>query len=143
MKPLSFLFALFSLSLTAELHGLVITEIHYGPPAGEHLEFVEVSNDAPSPEDISGYSFVEGIAFKFPPGTVLEAGGVLVVCANADAVRAAYGIENVVGNFVGLLDNGGERLTVVNHAGGVIESVRYNDQGQWPVGPDGTGHTLV
>ena len=143
MRSLSFLFALFSLSLTVELHGLVITEIHYGPPAGEHLEFVEVSNDAPSPEDISGYSFVEGILFRFPSGTVLEAGGVLVVCANADAVRAAYGVENVVGNFVGLLDNGGERLTVVNHAGRVIQSVRYNDQGKWPVGPDGTGHTLV
>jgi hypothetical protein len=137
------LFALFSLSLTAELHGLVISEIHYRPPEGEHLEFVEVSNDAPSPEDISGYSFVEGIVFTFPPGTVLEAGGVLVVCANVDAVRAVYGIENAVGNFVGRLDNGGERLTIANHAGRVIQSLRYNDQGKWPVGPDGTGHTLV
>ena len=53
-KSFSFLFALFSLSLTVELHGLVITVIHYGPPAGEHLEFVEVSNDAPSPSDRPG-----------------------------------------------------------------------------------------
>jgi hypothetical protein len=140
LKLLSFLFAL---GLTAELHGLVISEIHYRPPEGDHLEFVEVSNDAPSPEDISGYSFVEGIVFKFPPGTVLEAGGVLVVCANVDAVKAVYGIENAVGNFAGRLDNGGERLTVVNHAGGLIQSLRYNDQGKWPVAPDGTGHTLV
>ena len=142
-KSLSCLFALLSLSLTAELHGLVISEIHYRPPAGDHLEFVEVSNEAPSPEDISGFSFVEGIVFRFPAGTVLEAGGVLVVCANVDAVRAVYGIENAVGNFSGRLDNGGERLTIANHAGRVIQSVRYNDQGKWPVGPDGTGHSLA
>ena len=141
-KSLTFLFALFSLILTVDLHGLVITEIHYRPPDGDFLEFVEVSNDAPSPEDISGYSFVEGIAFTFPDGTVLDAGGVLVVCANVDAVRLVYGIENVIGDYAGRLENGGERLTVVNHAGRVIHSLRYNDQGKWPVGPDGTGTRL-
>src|SRR4029453_18930332 len=120
----------------------VISEIHYHPPAGdEALEMVEVSNDSSTPEDISGYSFSEGIAFEIPPGTVLEGYGVIAVCANAAAVKARYGITNAIGDYAGKLDGSGERLTLVNHAGAVVSSVRYRTKGKWPTAPDGTGHS--
>ena len=129
---------------TPPVSAFVISEIHYNPPAGsEGLEFIEITNDAATPQDLSGYAFVEGISFLFPPGTILEGFGILVVCANVEAVRAAYGDIPAIGNFSGRLDGSGERLTIANHSGVVLQSLSFRDEGKWPVGPDGTGHTLV
>lgn len=134
----------FLLLLTSPLSALVISEIHYNPfGTGDVLEFIEITNDAGTPEDLSGYSFVEGVFFKFPQGTILNGDDIIVVCANEEAIRSVYGIENVLGNFTGQLDNGGDRLTLVNHVGVVVETMSYRDEGKWPVGPDGGGHTLV
>jgi len=122
----------------------VITEIHYNPPAGrEFLEFIEVTNEASTPKDLSGFEFTRGIQFVFPPATIVDGRASIVVCADVDALRAEYGIENAIGNYEGRLDASGEPLTLVNHAGIVIENLRYRDRGKWPVGADGTGHTLV
>ena len=126
------------------LEGVVLSEIHYNPPLGqEGLEFLEITNDAFTPEDISGWAFVEGIGFEFPPGSILEGKESLVVCADVDALRAQYGIQNAVGNYEGKLDGSGERITLVNHVGIVVQSLRYRTEGKWPVAPDGTGHSLV
>ena len=126
------------------LPAVVISEIHYHPPLGqEQLEFLEITNDAASPEDISGWAFVEGIRFAFPAGSILRGGEVLVVCADAEALRSHHGIQNAVGNYDGKLDGSGERLTLINHVGVVMQSLRYRDEGKWPVAPDGTGHSLV
>ena len=74
---------------------------------------------------------------------MLRSGERVVVCRNANNVRARYGIENVIGNFEGRLDSAGERLTLVNVVGVVVETLRYSERGKWPVAPDGSGHTLV
>ncbi len=129
--------------LSRPLDALVISEIHYNPIEGRQLEFIELTNDEPTPEDVSGWSFTEGVRYTFPPGTVVFGGDVLVVCADVESVRSTYGINNVVGNFDGRLDGSGERLTLVNHAGAVIQSLRYQTDGKWPVGPDGGGHSLI
>ena len=129
---------------TSPLSAVVISEIHYHPPLGqEGLEFVEITNEADSPEDISGWALVEGIRFEFPPGLILRGGESLVVCADVEALRSHYGIQNAVGNYEGRLDGSGERLTLVNHVGIVVDRLRYRDEGKWPVAPDGTGHSLV
>ena len=122
----------------------VVSELHYHPLAGdEALEFVEIANDSSTPIDLSGYSFVEGVSYTFPPGTLLKADARIVVSADVEAVRSRYGIENAVGNFDGRLDNAGERVTLVDHAGRVVSTLRYRDDAKWPVGPDGSGHTLT
>ncbi len=128
---------------TSPLSAVVISEIHYNPPPGdEALEFVELANDSSTPQDLSGYSFVEGVRFVFPRGTILPGRGAIVVCADVDAFTARHVIDNALGNFEGRLDAGGERLTLVNHAGAVVQSLRFRDEGKWPAAPDGTGHTL-
>ncbi|MBI4606946.1 MAG: lamin tail domain-containing protein [Planctomycetes bacterium] len=135
-----------SLAATAQarLAAAVISEIHYNPRTGEEgLEFIELTNDLTTPEDISGYSFAEGIVFTVPPATVLGPRGSIVICADASAVKARYGIQNAIGNYEGRLDSSGDRVTLVNHAGARVQSVRYRTRGSWPVGPDGTGHTLA
>ncbi len=125
------------------LQAVVISEIQYNPPAGdEGLELVELANDSSTPEDISGYAFTNGIDFVVPPGTILGSRGFLVIAADAEAVKARHGIQNVIGNYSGRLDASGERLTLVNHAGVVLQSIRFRDRGKWPAEPDGTGHTL-
>ncbi len=131
-------------AFSATARAAVISEIHYHPPLGdEGLEFIEIGNDSTTPEDISGWSFVEGIDFTFPAGTILEGRAFIVVAADTAAIKARHGIQNVVGNFTGVLDGSGERVTLVNHAGIVVQSLRYRDGGKWPVGPDGAGHSLV
>ena len=123
---------------------LVISEIHYNPAGGnDALEFVEITNNSDTALDLSGYSFAEGIFYRFPQGTILDRYEILVVCANETAGQAIYGITNTLGDFSGRLDGNGERLTLVNHSGIVLQTLRYRDEGKWPVGPDGTGHSLV
>lgn len=120
-----------------------LTEIHYNPPGtGESLEFVELTNDTSTPRDLSGYFFAEGIQYTFPPGSILPAHGIWVLVSDADAFSAEYPGVEIRGVYSGQLDNGGDRLTLVNYSGVREWSVRYSDDGQWPVTPDGTGHTL-
>ncbi len=135
--------AVVATDLARQSFAQTVTEIHYHPPEGEEeLEFIEITNEYSGPQDLSGFAFVEGIRFVLPPGTVLRGGESLVVCADAEAVRTRYGIDNVVGDFEGRLDSGGERVTLVNHVGVVVLTLRYDDDGKWPLAPDGAGHTL-
>jgi hypothetical protein len=123
---------------------LVISEIHYHPPSGqESLEFIELTNDAFSPEDISGWAFVEGIRFVIPPGTVLRGGESIALCADVAAVQAHYDPRRAIGDYTGSLDAAGERLTLVNHAGALMQTLRYRDRGDWSVAADGAGHSLI
>lgn len=132
---------------------VVISEIHYHPlGGGRDLEFVELANRTPEPLDLSGWSFTDGISFTFPAETWLEGWSVLVVCANRARLAEVYGIENALGNFgaecVGgegngcRLDDGGERITLIEPGGALHTSVRYLDHGHWPAAADGTGHSL-
>src|SRR5262245_3128331 len=69
---------------------LVISEIMYHPAArsdSNNLEFVEVYNSQPWPEDISGFRLGGGIEFTFPPATVLPAEGFIVVAAEPASLR--------------------------------------------------------
>jgi len=125
---------------------LVITEIHYAPidasgAARSDLEFIEIANDGPEPYDLYGFSFT-GITFEFAERLFLPGRGYLVVCRDAAALTAHYGIQNVIGNFGGSLDNAGEEIALLNPQGSVVSRVDYNDRGRWPSGAKGTGHSL-
>ncbi|HVR76458.1 MAG TPA: lamin tail domain-containing protein, partial [Planctomycetota bacterium] len=124
---------------------ITITEIMYHPAGGgRDLEYIELHNETPDPMDLTGYFFRAGIDFTFTERTFLDPGAYIVVCANKEAIRAKYGIENVVGDWSPdtALDNGGEAVELAN-PGGLVESrVQYNDRGKWPSGADGTGHSL-
>ena len=90
---------------------LMVTEVMYHPQeqAGEEdtekLEFIELFNVGQEVLSLEGLSFVEGVMFDFPTGAQLQAGAYLIVAKNAQAIRDHYGIENVIGNYEGSLDN--------------------------------------
>jgi hypothetical protein len=140
-------------SLPRTAMAIQITEIMYHP-SGEvgvggddgvsPLEWIEIYNESATPYDISEHYFSDGIGFAFPVGTILRGRTYIVVSADVTAFRAKYPeVTNVIGDFRGRLDNGGERVTLVNATGSPLASVRYNDGGNWPVGPDGAGYTVA
>ncbi len=139
-----------ALCASGRADAITITEVMYHPAAadeegvgGRSLEWIEIYNEEPVVEDLSGWYFSNGIDFKFPPRFFLEGRSFVVVCADEQAVRERYGITNTVGDFTGRLDNNGERIELNIFGGGPIVSFRYSDRDQWPQAADGTGHSLV
>ncbi len=95
---------------------VVINEIHHNPDGQvELVEFVELYNPSPYGVDISGWHFCDGITYEFPPGTILPAGGYIVVAEDASlayapiTVMGKYGVPSnlVYGPFAGSFSNGG------------------------------------
>ena len=126
--------------------GLAISEIMYKPAPrtdGRNLEFIELFNSNPFYEDISGYRISGGsIEFTFPPTTILQGGAFLVVAAAPADVQVVYGITNVVGPYTGSLKKSGD-VQLINDTGAVYLDVPYSNLLPWPVGADGTGHSIV
>ena len=123
---------------------VAISEIHYHEldDMVEDLEFVELTNTTDAPIDLAGYRFTQGITFAFEGETILMPGAAIAVCKDSEAIVEAYDATNVVGNYEGQLSNDGERITLVDVGGRLVDSVKYRDQGDWPVAADGLGRSL-
>lgn len=135
---------------TTAQQGLRVTELMFHPaddaPANGDgsREFIELKNVGPGPLDLRGVRFTDGIAFAFDGETpaVLGSGEVGVLVADETAFRAAYGpAARVLGVFTGRLDNGGERLRLVDGVGEEVLDFRYEDA--WYPLADGGGRSLV
>ncbi len=107
------------------------------------MEFVELYNSQPWPEDISGFQLSGAVKFMFPVSTVLPAEGVLVVALDPAAMRRVHGLTNVTGPYSGKLENRSDRLRLLNRNGAVLLETPYTDTSPWPVAADGAGHSLV
>ena len=124
---------------------VVIHEIHYNPPEGSLLEFVELHNPRAEAVPLTGWRLADGIDFHFPEGTTIEAGGFLLVCKDPARAAERYALPSsgaVFGSFGGRLSNSGERVTLLNDAHRVVDTVRYGDSAPWPEGADGEGDSL-
>ncbi len=122
---------------------LRITELMYNPIGGSSYEFLEVQNIGATPLDVSGFSFV-GITFVFPNGTIIQPGAVLVLANNGSPTDFAsrYPGVTVLGYYSGNLNNGGERVAILDHNGEVVTEVTYNNKAGWPTAADGGGYSL-
>ena len=123
---------------------IVINEIMYHPPTEfEGEEYIELYNQGKTSVDVSGWKFTKGIVYTFPPSTIIEPNGYLVVCRVLDDFQATFGNKiPALGNFFGTLRNSGERVTLSDHTGETIDSVKYVDRSPWPVGADGYSASL-
>jgi hypothetical protein len=126
---------------------VAINEINYHPPGfvsdlEEDHEYIELVNTTAQPIDLAGFCFTQGVDFCFSGSRVLAPGEFLVVCKDRAAVEARFGVTNTAGDWTGQLSNDGERITLVDAAGGLVDSVRYRDSGDWNIGPDELGYTL-
>ena len=111
--------------------------------AGDGGSLRSAEEGVPRPGEMD---FVEGIEFTFPSNTMLGPGDYIVVCNNATVLRAHYGLttSEAIGDFSGVLDNAGERLTLLDDSEPprIIDTVRYNDNPPWPLAPDQDGRSL-
>jgi hypothetical protein len=128
---------------------VVFNEIMYHPPGNEaQLEWIELYNQMAVDMDISRWSLGGGVRFDFPEGTIVRGGGLLVIAASPQALKASTGFGAALGPLEGRLDNSGERLDLLNNNGRVMDSIKYGDGGaqtpnKWPAGADGSGASLA
>ncbi len=123
--------------------GVVVHEVMYHPAGDDDsLEYVELYNEDVVPFDLGSFYFSDGIEFAFPEGTVMAPRSYLVVCKDVAAMQETYAIGNLIGPFVGRLNNAGERIGLANSYGAVVSRVTYSNRYPWPAGADGTGHSL-
>lgn len=125
---------------------LAITEIMFQstlrPDLTNSLEFIELYNSNPYFEDLSGYHFEGDIHFAFPQGMLLQGGAYVVLARDPAALKQVYGITNVLGPFTGALKSAGN-VRLEDRLNAVMLQVPYENKAPWPVGANGTGHSLV
>ncbi|MBI89793.1 MAG: hypothetical protein CMG60_06875, partial [Candidatus Marinimicrobia bacterium] len=145
--------------LTAQV---VINEIHYNPSSAQgsdnDYEFMELHNPGAADIDMSGYSFTQGVTHVFADGTVLQAGGYMIITMPSENGDFSYNVydedgdgfhENgaiVVEWTAGGQSNGGEDIEIIDATGAVVDFVDYedgtNDYGDWGTSHDGGGPSL-
>jgi len=139
-------------------NAVIINEIHYDPDIStEFVEFIELYNTDGNDVDISGWSFTQGISYQFPEQTVLPAGRFILVAQDVEAVRDKWGAQtrdglgekDVLGPFLGKLDNEGETIVLCDAAGDPVDRTDYGVGFPWPVVGEpipydepGTGHSI-
>ena len=125
---------------------LRINEIMYHPAEpngfGVEVEFVELTNIGDASVNLNMVRFTDGIDFTF--GDVwLPAGEEVVVVRDQAAFLSHYDTfaGAIAGEYTGGLDNGGERITLVDATGQKIHNFTYSDD--WYDITDGGGFSLV
>ena len=114
---------------------LVISEIMYHPAAREdraNLEFIEIYNSQPWWEELGNFRIDGDVRFTFPSDARIEKLGYVVIAADPEAVKKAYGLEQVFGPFTGRLANSGGRLRLRNNLDAVLFEVNYDTRAPWP-----------
>lgn len=122
---------------------VVINEIMYHPPlARDDLQYVELmSTLEEDAQDLEGWSLKGGIQYTFPKGSQIQPKSFLVIAASIPAFNQHYNLP-AIGPFRKQLSHSGERITLVNDAGQVIDELKYSDKAPWPKSPDGYGASL-
>jgi hypothetical protein len=130
---------------------LRITEIMYAPAAPssgpytkEDFEYIELKNVGPTTLDLRGVRLAEGVVFNFTgsAATNLLAGERVLVVRNLNAFISRYGAGlKVAGQFIGSLENNGERIQLLDSVNEEILDFDYEND--WYPITDGFGFSLV
>ena len=132
---------------------VVFTEVMYNP-SGARPEYVEITNLTSNRLDTARWTLSGGISFTFPDFSAAtpaahflkEYERVILSSADEATTRAAWPAippaVRVFGPWTGVLDNGGENITLKDAAAAVQSSLTYGDGGDWPVAADGAGHSI-
>ena len=126
---------------------VVINEIMFNPamPDAQYVELYNASSKAAF--DLSGWK-LKGLAYTFPPGSLIGTNSFLVLAANRAAFAAAYGATNLVfDTFSGTLQPG-ELLSLIqpgsNGSSNVtVTAVQYDSVPPWPAPITGASLQLI
>lgn len=121
---------------------VVINEMHYNPDLStDAVEFIELHNAGDEAVALEGWRFSEGIEYTFPAGTMLPAGGYVVVAENPAELLAKYGAA-ALGPYVGKLSNDGEEIVLRDSNGNVHDRVDYQLGFPWPTVGGSPGYSI-
>jgi hypothetical protein len=124
---------------------ITFSEIMYKPAKrldARNLEFVELYNSNPWPEDISGFRLGGQIDFTFPAATAIAAQSYIIVAAVPADLTAVYGLATVYGPYTNSLKTSGA-LKLYDEQNSLLLNVDYDNMAPWPMGADGTAHSIV
>jgi hypothetical protein len=130
---------------------VVVNEVmyHHGPktlPDGtaqsSSEEWIELFNRGSVEVDVGGWQLVDEVELELPAGTIIPAGGYLVLARDAAKLKSAHPGVPIVGDFDGKLDNDGGRILLLDACGNPADEVAYRDGGRWPAQADGGGSSL-
>ena len=83
--------------------------------------------------NLAGWRVTAGFSFTFS-NVSLPPGGYIVVAADTNQFRTNFPtVTNVVGNWIGSLNNNSENINIKDAAGNLVNSVTYADNGDWAV----------
>lgn len=125
--------------------GIVINEINYNAPASfDPGDWVELHNGSTALVDLSGWRFEDSAnSWTLPLGTVLAPGQFLVLAEDLVEFQQHHPqVSAVLGDLGFGLSGSGEKLSLYDAAGTLLDTVDYDDKAPWPTGPDGGGPTL-
>ena len=134
------------LAVSSKKTPLIFSEIMAHPATrldGKNVEFIELYNTNPWPEDLTGWRISGDVDFAFTPGTSIPAQGFLVIAAVPADVQTVYGIGSVLGPWTGALSNEGGSLRLRRKNDAIVLEAKWNDGPEWPAAADGAGHSLV
>jgi hypothetical protein len=126
---------------------VVLNEIQYDPaiPDSSFLELYNLSSTTPF--DLSAFR-LEGAAYTFPPGAIIQPNSYLLVVNDRAAFANAYGQTiPVFDEFPGALENDGEYLALIKPGvtpaqDVIVSDVAYTKQLPWPTNAAGLGPSL-
>ncbi len=130
---------LLALTVRADLADhVVIDEVYYdGAVSGDTDEFVELYNPTGAAVDISGWWLGDeetqggGEFFgQIPGGTVLDAGGRLVIARDAAGFQAAHGFAADLEMGFALSNSGDEVILATGEYTGIVDAVAW-ENGSW------------
>lgn len=106
-------------------------------------EFLELHNAGAATVNLSGWRLSGGIAFDFPAGAMIPAGGYLVIAKNPARLAAIpqYGLNTnqIFGPYSGQLGNDGDTVRLRNAADDLADSVSYSPAFPWAISADALG----
>lgn len=121
---------------------VVVNEIHFDPPVKtDPAEFIELYNPGAEAMSLSGWRIRGGVAFTFPEGAVLPAGGYGVVAQDPGYVERTWGVT-AWGPWSGRLANRGERVDLEDAGGARVDRVEYRLGFPWPTVGEAPGYSI-
>jgi hypothetical protein len=137
----------FAACSNVETPPLVITKIHYRPvattafPESSDQEFIEIVNNGNEVVDLTGIYFSgTGFVYQFEAGSSLEPGDVIQLANNRTVFDQVFGYIPY-DEFTRSLSNTGQKLTLADAYGNIIDEVEYSNLAPWP-NADGNGSYL-
>lgn len=121
---------------------VVINEINYNPSDNtQETEYVELHNPGQSAVDVGNWRLAAAVDYLIPAGTVIPAGGYLVIGENPAVLTNWYNIT-ALGPWTGNLASDGETVELRDSGGLLVDSADYGVTAPWPATPNGDGPSL-